>query len=341
MIEIRLYTNNAVRSITAEELLSIDHQSMTSEQMVWVDLASPTEEEERSIFRSWFPLHELVLEDMEHAVADSDGEILHHPKIEDYGSYLYIIFRSMTPPEAMPDNVLSYISMMKEAQLNVIVSEHVLITHHSGIVHAAPNTRLACDRNPLIMKRGPDYLLHLLMDDLVDDYMPLVQMIDDKIADLERSVFARSTNLTLMRLLSVKRELQRIRRVLSYQREIANRLSRGEFALVSHEESFYYRNVYDHLVRLTDQIDEARELATSIMEAYFSVSSVRLNEVMKVLTVISTTFLPITFITSLYGMNFEFMPELHQPWGYPAVLGLIVVVAVTMVFIFRKRGWLG
>ncbi|MCX6139365.1 MAG: magnesium/cobalt transporter CorA [Candidatus Kapabacteria bacterium] len=340
MIEIRLYKDGRILTIPREELGLHAESSLSEEEMIWVDLIDPSREEELFVLSSFFPVHELVLEDMHHAISQSESHMLHHPKIEDYGTYLFVIMHSMIPPSTKTDNVLNYLNAMDEAQLNILVGKRVLITHHGKQIGAADNLRGSCARNPLLMRRGPDYLLHLLLDDLVDDYLPLVQLLDERIEELERNVFTKPGNTTLVRVLSVKRELQKVRRVLAYQREILSRMSRGEFALVSSEEAFYYRNVYDHLVRLTDQIDEARDLAMSIMEAYFSVSSARLNQVMKVLTVFSTVFLPITFITSLYGMNFQFMPELRQEWGYPAVIAVIIATVVSMVFFFKRRGWL-
>jgi magnesium transporter len=342
MVEIRRYQDNQVSAVGLDELLRSRSDELSSDTVVWVDLASPTRDEESAILGTWYPIHELAREDMQHATSPTQDDALHHPKIEDFGTYLFIIVHATIPPKEKARNILSYLHMMGESQLNIIVGEQVLITHHNGESAVTDRLRAICARNPHAMRRGPDYLLHLILDDIVDEYLPLVHMIDDRIEELERQVFGTlSSDAVLMRILTVKRELQKVRRGLAYQREIVNRLSRGEFALVSTEESFYYRNVYDHLVRLTDQIDEGRDLAMNIMEAYFSVSSARLNQVMKVLTVFSTVFLPITFITSLYGMNFEFMPELHQTWGYPAVLTTIVVTVIAMILFFKRRGWLG
>lgn len=340
MIEIRLYKDEVIQEILPNELIDHKESSFSEDEMIWIDLIDPSREEEALVLSSYFPVHELVIEDMHHAVSQLENRMLHHPKIEDYSRYLFVIMHAMIPPTVKTDNVLNYLSGMNEAQLNIIVGKNVLVTHHGTQISASTNLRASCSRNPHLMKRGPDYLLHLLLDDLVDDYLPLVQLLDDRIEELERSVFNKTGNSTLLRVLAVKRELQKVRRILAYQREILSRMSRGEFVLVSSEEAFYYRNVYDHLVRLTDQIDEARDQAMSIMEAFFSVSSARMNQVMKVLTVFSTVFLPITFITSLYGMNFQFMPELRQEWGYPAVIAVIITTVVSMVFFFKRRGWL-
>lgn len=340
MINIRLFRNDATTEIPLDQLSACSVASLTEDEMVWVDLADPTPEEEKRVLMEWFPVHELVISDIRHAIRVDGEEDFHHPKVDDLGSYLFVIMHALIAPDSDVTEPANYLRQTSEAQLNIIISERVLITHHAGKIDGIKALQSSCGRNTHIMKRGPDYLLHLLLDDIVDDYMPLVAVFEDRVQELEHLVFKSPGNLTLMRILETKRLLQKVRRDVVYQREIVNRLARGEFSLISAEESVYYRNVYDHLVRIADQVDTSRELAMSIMEAYFSVSSARLNQVMKVLTVISTIFLPITFITSLYGMNFEFMPELQTTWGYPAVIALIITIATTMYVIFRRRGWI-
>lgn len=340
MIDIHLYRNDATLVISPEELLAHSESSLHDDEMIWVDLSDPTPEEELLVLQTWFPVHELVISDIRHALRAEDDQDFHHPKVDDLGTYLFVIMHALISPDSATTDSANYLRLTTEAQLNIIISERILITHHAGKIGGIKELQSSCGRNTHIMQRGPDYLLHLLLDDLVDDYMPLVAVFEDRVQELEHLVFKSPGNLTLMRILETKRLLQKVRRDVVYQREIVNRLARGEFALISTEESVYYRNVYDHLVRIADQVDTSRELAMSIMEAYFSVSSARLNQVMKVLTVISTIFLPITFITSLYGMNFEFMPELHTAWGYPAVIALIITIATTMYLIFRRRGWI-
>jgi magnesium transporter len=303
-------------------------------------MTGPTSDEELLVLQQWFPVHELILSDIQRALGtEQNEEQFHHPKVEDFGRYLFLIMHALVTPEAEITEPATFLRQTKEAQLNIIVGERFLITHHAFDLPAIARVKSVCNRNLQVMERGPDYVLHLILDELVDDYLPLVAMYEDRVEELEHLVFKSTSNLTLIRILEIKRQLQKVRRDVVYQREIINRLARGDFSIISLSESMYYRNVYDHLVRVSDQVDTCRELASSIMEAYFSVSSARLNEVMKRLTLISTIFLPITFITSLYGMNFVFMPELQLPWAYPAVLGLLVVVALIMYLQFKSRGW--
>lgn len=344
MIDIRYFHDGRVQQLTLDALRQHPVGSIPEHAIVWVNLADPSAQEELDVLTVWFPVHELVLSDAHRALGshvDNDGQF-HHPKVDDFGSYLFVIMHALVQPPGTDDgdHPTDVLSNLTESQLNIILGDRVLITHHAGDIPAVAALISACDRNPLLLSRGPDYLLHLLLDDLVDAYIPLVEMFEDRVNELEHAIFRRPSNITLVRILELKRLLQRIRKDVVYQREIVNRLARGEFALIAQHETMYYRNVYDHLVRITDQIESSRELTISIMEAYFSVSSARLNEVMKVLTVISTIFLPITFLTSLYGMNFRYMPELEWTWSYPVLLSIIVVVAVSMYVMFRRRGWL-
>lgn len=341
MIRVLAYRNKQIEELTAEQIHQVRPAELNEGEVVWIDMVAPANEETTSVLRNWFPVHELVISDCDRAITMSrDEQRFHHPKVDDFGNYLYVIMHALVAPGESVTDPATYLRETYEAQLNIIISSRVIITHHAAELPAVASLRQACVNNPEIMVHGPDYMLHLLLDDLVDGYLPLVEMIEDRVEELEHMVFRSTGNLTLVRILEIKRQLQKLRRDVVYQREIVNRLARGEFALISLEESMYYRNVYDHLVRIADQVDTCRELAMSIMEAYFSVSSAKLNQVMKVLTVLSTIFLPITFITSLYGMNFRYMPELAQTWGYPAVLLVIVATATTMFVIFRRRGWL-
>jgi len=342
MVDVRHIRGESVDELTPEQLLLVDEAHLADDEMIWIDMTEPSPDEVLLVLKKWFPVHELILSDIQRALgAAQDEEQFHHPKVDDYGTYLFIIMHALVGPDAETTEPATYLRQTKEAQLNIIVGQHLLITHHAIDLPAITRIKSVCIRNAQVMERGPDYVLHLILDELVDDYLPLVGVYEDRVEELEHLVFKSTSNLTLIRILEIKRQLQKVRRDVVYQREIINRLARGDFSIISLSESMYYRNVYDHLVRVSDQVDTCRELASSILEAYFSVSSARLNEVMKRLTLISTIFLPITFITSLYGMNFVHMPELQLPWAYPAVLGLIVVVAAVMYLQFKRRGWVG
>lgn len=334
MITIRFADPSGSRLLDVAQLSAIAPFAMAEGSMVWVDLSDPTEEEERRVLDEWFGVHELVRSDMHRAL--SGDEDLHHPKVEDLGSYLFVIMHALDIKGTARGEAMQYAWQ----QANFIVGERVLITHHAGRVAPVTTVMGTCEMNSRVMHRGPDYLLHLLLDEIVDQYLPLLTGFEDVLEAIEQTVFKQPTTLTLARIVDVKRRLQETRRTIVYQRELVNRLSRGEFDLVSLDESVYYRNVYDHLVRTADQLDTGREAAMGMMEVYFSVNNTRLNQVMKLLTVISTIFLPLTFISSVYGMNFKYMPELDWPFGYAMVWGILITITIVMVFFFKRRGWL-
>lgn len=338
MVTVKRYASDGITSHSLDALLALSPLTMGPSEMVWIDLADPTHEEEDAVMVRWFPVHDLVLNDCRRATAiTADGRI-HHPKVEDYGTYLYVIAHAQ---QSIPSGTSKGPMSFTPRQVNIIVAEHVLITHHAGDLQPLHELELSCSTNPRIMKRGPDYLLHLLLDDLVDQFLPLVTSFEDRLEDMERSIFETPTTRTLVRLLEMKRNLQEARRSIVYMREMVARLSRGEFELVSDEEVVYYRNVYDHLVRVADQLEAGRESVMGMMEAYFSVSNARLNQIMKVLTVFSSIFLPLTFISSIYGMNFRHMPELEWQYGYAGIWLIIVLVATGLIVYFRRKGWLG
>jgi magnesium transporter len=338
MVTIKRYASDGITSHSLDALLAMAPSSMGTSEMVWIDLADPSQDEEDAILKHWFPVHDLVLNDCRRAtVLPVDGRI-HHPKVEDYGTYLYVIAHAQ---QSIPASVTKAPSNFRPRQVNIIVAEHVLVTHHAGDLQPLHELELSCTSNPRIMRRGPDYLLHLLLDDLVDQFLPLVTSFEDRLEDMERSIFESPSTRTLVQLLDMKRNLQEARRSIVYMREMVARLSRGEFELVSDEEVVYYRNVYDHLVRVADQLEAGRESVMGMMEAYFSVSNARLNQIMKVLTVFSSIFLPLTFISSIYGMNFKYMPELDWHYGYLGVWLIIAAVATGLIVYFRRKGWLG
>jgi magnesium transporter len=186
-------------------------------------------------------------------------------------------------------------------------------------------------------------LLHQILDQVVDFYSPVLDSFDDRIDRLEDDIFTlkRPNNEILSQIMDLKRSVLRLRRISGKQMDILHRMSRGEFSLITEEMRPFYRDVYDHLVRVVDLAESYRDLISGSLEAYLSVVSNRLNEIMKVLTIFSAIMLPLTFIAGVYGMNFENMPELHSRYGYYATWAIMICVAVAMLLFFKRRGWIG
>jgi len=304
--------------------------------MVWVDLASPSPEEFNAVLSSWMPVHHLVLSDCLRGLDTSADGRPHHPKVEDYSSYLFVVAQAPSMPP------IEHGTQRPEMeQVSIVVGQNIIITIHDHFAPTMAAVERMCSARASVMTRGTDYVLHLVLDELVDAYMPVVTNIEEELEQMERDVLRKTSNRLLLRLLEIKRHVQEARRSVVYMREMTNRLSRGEFELVSIEESMYYRNVYDHLVRTADQLDACRESINAMMEAYYSSSNTRLNEVMRILTVISTVFLPMTFISSVYGMNFRVMPEVDWQYGYMMAWGLMLCVGGGMLLFFKRKGWIG
>lgn len=331
-----------IRQLTIPELFKLRNQPEYAETIIWADLESPSEEEEETLLVNFFLFHHLAVEDCQRErITPHIGD--HYPKVEDYHDCLFVIFNPVDRPiEENKDyeDESKFCVHFPTRQMNAFLGINFLVTHHYEPSNAINYVRGLCLKNPQTMQRGPDFLFHIIIDEIVDNYTPVIEYFDQQLDELEASIFQDFEPSTLPKILSLKKGIIRLRKISTYQREILNRLSRGEFALISTEEMLYYRNVYDHLVRIADLVESYRENIAGLLEAYLSVNSNRMNQVMKVLTVISTIFLPLTFISSIYGMNFKFMPELEWKYGYLIIWGIIIGIAAFMLRFFKKKGWL-
>lgn len=205
--------------------------------------------------------------------------------------------------------------------------------------------RIKCDRG-IIRKHGADYLAYSLLDAIVDGFFPVLEKYGERIEDLEEEVIVNPTRSTLQQIYKVRRELLQLRRAIWPQRDVINALIRDSGELITDEVRLYLRDCYDHAVQVIDMVETYRELASGLMDVYLSAVSNKMNEIMKVLTVISSIFIPLTFIAGIYGMNFNTekspynMPELNWYWGYPLCLAVMAAIGLGSIFFFWRRGWL-
>lgn len=348
MVTILAYHNEKVRQLTIPEMFRLRGEPGYEDTILWVDMNNPTEQEEETILIHFYLFHHLAVEDCQRErLEPEEGD--HYPKVEDYRDYLFVIFNPVDLPvesaeyvwEGEEDEEDKLISIrFPTRQINTFLGKSFLVTHHYEPSAAIAYAQQLCLRSPHMLERGPDYLFHIIIDQIVDNYTPLMDYYDDLINSMEISIFQNPHSTILSRILSMKKGIQQLRKITTYQREILNRLARGEFSLIATEEMFYYRNVYDHLVRIVDLTETYRDLINGLMEAYLSVTSNKLNEIMKVLTILSTIIMPLTLITGIYGMNFDFMPELRWKYGYAVVWGAFAAISGGMVFFFRRRGWI-
>ncbi len=334
------FINNEIKKLTIKELAQALPQG---DGVLWVDLENPSDAEEETVLVALLDFHPLSIEDAHRG----EGEEGHLPKVEDFGEYLFVIFN---PIEGTLNGSGDDVARRTEepagnleittSQLSAFLTKRLLVTHHYKPLRSITHANQLCGKNPMTLGRGPDYLFHVIIDDVVDNYTPLLDALDTMIDSLEDEVFQKPSQDTMHRILNLKRNIMSIRRIAMYQREMLNRLSRGEFELITQDEMIYYRNVYDHLVRMADVTDSYRDVVSGLLDAYLSVTSNKLSQVMKVLTIISTIFLPLSVITGFFGMNFDFIPGLHWEHGHTATTVFMAAVAVIMLWWFRKKRWI-
>jgi magnesium transporter len=271
-----------------------------------------------------FGLHALALEDA--------MNVPQRPKAERYEKHYFLILQSLRRED---DAVAS-------EQISVFFGEGWVITIQervAGDSFGAVRSAIRQGRGRT-REAGADYLAYLLLDAVVDAYFPVVEWLSERMSQLEQdAVSSRATTECLLAIQHVRHELLSVRRAVWPVREEVSALMRDESGIVSADTRMFLRDAYDHAVQALELVESMRETASSVMEIYLSSQNQRLNEVMKVLTVISTLFIPLTFIASIYGMNFQFMPELHWRYGYAWALSLMAVTAAALVAFFRRRGW--
>ncbi len=295
--------------------------------LIWVDMEMPTHEDER-VLLDVFQFHPLTVEDCR--------ENRHYPKVEEFPGYMYLIVHGVRA-DTSPDR-------FNTIELDAFLGSNYVITYHHDSFRSINDVKQLLRTSPVTCQRGPAFLLHQILDRIVDYYSPVLDDFDDRIDRLESEIFAskQPNNQILSQIMDLKRSVLRLRRISVKQMDVVLRMSRGEFSeLIPEEMRPFYRDIHDHLVRVTDLAESYRDLISGSLEAYLSVISNRMNEIMKVLTIFSAIMLPLTFIAGVYGMNFDNMPELHSRYGYYATWIIMLTVAVGMLLFFWKRGWIG
>jgi len=289
---------------------------------VWVDFEAPTDEENR-LLSEFFHFHPLAVED---AVAH-----IHHPKLDDYQSYLFLIVHELEA-ELEGEEVVT-------REVDIFLGKTYLVTYHDAPIQSIQALAGTLEKNPAFLQKSPDFLLHFLLDRVVDSFLPMLDALEERTEAVEEEVLTRAPRKALDDILHLKRQLMNIRRFSVLQREVLRLLSSGEYALIHADLLMYYRDVYDHLVRISDLSESYRDILSSVLEGYLTTISNRLNEVMKVLTIIATIMMPLTLITGIYGMNFPNIPLINSPVGFWIVMGGMGVLTILMLIIFRRAGW--
>lgn len=293
-------------------------------EILWVDLESPTDDE-RKLLTETFHFHELAVED---AIQET-----HHPKIESYGGMLYLILHGIVAGKQHEG--------FQTQDVDFFLGRNYLVSVHFHPSRSVAGEQDVLRRHGALLAEGACALLHRLVDRIVDHYGPEAESLEDRLEALERRVFSAPKRNPVRDILGLKRDVASLRRVVLPQRDAIMRLARREFPEIPEQLTYRFRDVYDHLVRLTEEAVSLQDRVTGLLDAHLSTQSNRLNQVMKVLTVIATIFMPLTVLASLYGMNVN-LP--HLPGGEDAqfwwVLAIMLALSGSMLFVFYKKDWL-
>lgn len=298
--------------------------------VVWVDLIGETPEqikEAEDVLLNVFGFHHLTVEDC--------IEVRHQPKIEAFENYLYLIVHGIKPVETSPTNFAT-------KELDAYLGTNYVVTFHVQRFRSLKSVKQKLCTSTFVCQRGAAYLLHTILDELVDLYMPIVDDFDLAINQLEDRAFEmkRASHTVLGDVMDVRRAVARLRRISARQLEVLYRLSHGEFPQIPNEMLPFYRDVHDHLVRISDLAEGYRDLVASLFDIHFSVVATKTNDVMKTLAVLSSIILPLSLIAGIYGMNFDYMPELRSGYGYFYTLGGMALLAILLLFYFWRKGWI-
>jgi magnesium transporter len=315
------------------------HTDLSQEQLVaavqdpqgllWVDFEATPAETDEKILIGVFGFHPLAVDD---ALQET-----HVPKVDDWNDYLYIVLSAVVFEEK--DG-----SLVDTQELDAFLGKNYIVTHHDKPITAIQRVWAACQRDDRHLRRGVDHLLYRITDEVVAQYMPVVEAIDDEIDKIEDEIFDDPGPELLEHIFTLKRAVLQMRRVLGPQREVLNRLARDDYVVIDARARVYFRDVYDHLVRLHDLTESLRDLISGALDTYLSVVNNRMNDIMKTLTVITTLFMPVSFVVGFFGMNYFYPIVQTDAWtDLPSFVGTMLVLVLLPVGMFiwiRRRGWM-
>ena len=295
-----------------------------SDKFVWIGLHEPTEELLKEAQQE-FQLHDLAIEDAHRAHQ--------RPKLETYGDTLFVVLRTAQMNEAK--------HKIDFGETHFFVGENFLLSVRHGSTLAYSEVRKRCESTPHLLSKGSGFALYAVMDSIVDQYFPVIEVLEEELVQLEEKIFAeQSRRETTFDIYHLKRQLMEVKRAVSPLIEICNRLMRFDLKVIPEDTRPYFRDIYDHVIRINEMVDTARELLSTALDANFSLISISQNEVSKRFAGWAAIIGVPTMIAGIYGMNFSDMPELHWAWGYPVVLTLTIGSCIFLYILFKRSGWL-
>jgi len=324
MYETLLY--NAKTGLQIEKLAPDQmRQALKDESSVlWIDMQD-IDDVDIDMMTEVFNLHPLTIEDF--IMVNS------RPKAERFADYLFLVMFSIESHDKTKGRI-------KTAEMDFCLGKNFLVTTHNNGIPSLEASKDKIRKQSPIIKNGCDFLLYSIMDNLVDSYFPVIHDFDNMVDEMSDELFLDPSNETLRKIYCLKNEVMYLRRTIGPQADVISLITRGDIPYITAANTIYFRNIYDNLVRLNDVVGTSRDVVTGAMEAYVSVVSNRLNEIMKTLTVITVIMMPLTLIASIYGMNFKHMPELSSPLGYPTILTVMTAISISMIYYFRRKKWL-
>jgi magnesium transporter len=304
--------------------------------LLWVDLADEPPDSCEPILREVFAFHPLAIED---ALRQS-----HHPKVDDWEHYLYVVLHAVSFAPSDGPGLDTGLMSVDTLELDLFAGSQYLVTYRSQEIPAVGRLWTACQRDERHLQRGVARLLYEMAEELVDDYMQVVEQLDEAIDHVEERVFSDPDPGLLGQIASLRQAVVHLRRIIAPQREVLDRLARRDYAVIDEQDRVYFRDVHDHLVRLYDVSESQRELVGGAMEAHLSAANNRMNEIVKTLTIVTAFFMPLSFITGFFGMNFFQAVAPLGPWTGKAVFLLTLIAMVLMptgMYLWmRKRAWM-
>jgi len=314
-------TGELQRDLTEDQ---VNNSYISGEGLLWVDISETTSEDGQFLERV-FKFHQLAIE-------DCISVNIHPPKVDDFGDYLFIIVHGV--------NYAVESEVVKTAELAIFLGKNYVVSSHSYPLLSVEAVKQQVERDGRPLRRSADFLAYSIIDTLVDNVLPTVDKMTEIAEDIEEEVIRQPHQSTLEAILKLKRSTVHLHRVMAPQREVLNRISRGDFKIIGDEARIFYRDIFDHIVRIEDLNQTVRDMTDSALATYMSSLANKQNEVMKILSIVAAIFLPLGLITGVFGMNFTNMPELNISWGYYAVLGFIGLAILTIIGVFWSRGWI-
>ncbi|WP_334110196.1 magnesium/cobalt transporter CorA [Thermodesulfitimonas autotrophica] len=320
---LQLVTRAGVVTVALPEVREHLTNLLLNGEFFWLDMENPSPEEV-ALLQENLRFHPLTVEDCLHGQQRA--------KLDTYPDYLFLILYAAIPaPEE---------KTYRRVQFDLFIGRHYVVTFHHEPLPALNGIRQLYRETPELIRKGTGFLLYQLLHHLVEDYFPILDTIEEELEAVEHRVFLQPDQRWLQSAFRLRRQITRLRRNIAPQRDALAMLLQHIPRFLRDEDHIYLLDVYDRILRLLEVIENLHDLIVNTLDAYLSAVSNRMNEIMKLLTIITTIMMPLSVIAGIYGMNFRYMPELNWPWAYPAVLGIMALIAAGMLYYFRRKRWL-